>query len=91
MVCNLLDLLTPHKPDAALMGKEGEAPMGQHLTKFGVRDTEDVGGLPDRNPVRIGVSEMGAPRVAFEGDALHLARSHDVAAQESSSALKAAP
>ena len=65
--------------------------MSQHLTKLGVGDTEELGRLTDRDPVRVGVSQMGAPRVVLEGDAFHLARSDDVAPHESSSALEAAP
>src|SRR6478609_4336775 len=65
--------------------------MAQHLTELGVGDTEDVGRLADRDPVRVGVSQMGAPRVVLEGDAFHLARSDDVAPHEASSALETAP
>src|SRR6476660_6479908 len=65
--------------------------MGEHLTELGVGDTEDVGRLTDRGPVRVGVSQMGAPRVVLEGDAFHLARSDNAAPHESSSALEPAP
>src|SRR6476659_7173366 len=33
--CYLLDLPTAHQPHAALVGGEGQAPMGQHLTELG--------------------------------------------------------
>ena len=89
--CYLLDLSTTHQPHAALVGEEGEAPMGQHPTELGVGDIEDVGSLTDRDPVRVGVSQMGAPGVVLEGDAFHLTRSDHVTPHESSSALKAAP
>jgi len=65
--------------------------MVQHLPELGVGDAEDVGGLTDRDPVRVGVSQMGAPRVVLESDALHLARSDNVAPHEPPSALKTAP
>jgi hypothetical protein len=65
--------------------------MSQHLAELGVGDAEEVGRLADRDPVRVGVSQMGAPRVVLEGDAFHLARSDDVAAHESSGALHTAP
>lgn len=65
--------------------------MAQHLTDLGLGDTKDVGRLTDRDPVRVGVSQMRAPRVVLEGDALHLTRSDNVTPHETASPLETAP